>query len=159
MGEQTNIEWCDHTFNPWIGCTNVSPACDNCYAEELMANRYGRVRWGAGEDRVRTSPGNWRQPLKWNRDAAAAGTRPFVFCASLADVFDNAVDPAWRADLFTLIEQTPDEQAQREVRSRRIHASRETLGKDSTWTSSTDTVFDGTYRFLLRAAKGKAREG
>ena len=60
---------------------------------------------------------------------------------------------------FTLIEQTPDEQAQREVRARRIHASRETLGKDSTWTSSTDTVFDGTYRFMLRAAKEKARNG
>jgi hypothetical protein len=60
---------------------------------------------------------------------------------------------------FTLIEQTPDEQAQREVRARRIHGSRETLGKDSTWTSSTDTVFDGTYRFMLRAAKEKARNG
>jgi hypothetical protein len=60
---------------------------------------------------------------------------------------------------FTLVEQTPDEQAQREVRGRRIHASRETLGKGSTWTSSTDTVFDGTYRFLLRAAKEKARGG
>jgi len=59
---------------------------------------------------------------------------------------------------FTLVEQTPDEQAQREVRARRIHASREALGKDSTWTSSTDTVFDGTYRFMLRAAKAKARE-
>jgi hypothetical protein len=58
---------------------------------------------------------------------------------------------------FTLVEQTPEEQAQREVRARRIHASRETLGKDSTWTSSTDTVFDGTYRYLLRAAKTKAR--
>jgi hypothetical protein len=58
---------------------------------------------------------------------------------------------------FTLVEQTPEEQAQREVRGRRIHASRDTLGKDSTWTSSTDTVFDGTYRFLLRAAKAKSR--
>jgi hypothetical protein len=60
---------------------------------------------------------------------------------------------------FALVEQTPEEQAQREVRSRRIHASRETLGKQSTWTSSTGTVFDGTYRYLLRAAKDKAREG
>ena len=32
MAENTKIEWCDHTFNPWIGCTKVSPACDNCYA-------------------------------------------------------------------------------------------------------------------------------
>ena len=60
---------------------------------------------------------------------------------------------------FQLQEMTPEEQAEREVRARRIHASRGTLGKDSTWTSSTDTVFDGTYRYLLRAAKAKAREG
>lgn len=107
MGEITAISWCDHTFNPWIGCTKVSPACDGCYAEALMDKRYGRVRWGAGEDRARTSAANWRQPVRWDKAAAAAGTRPFVFCASLADVFDNEVDPAWRRDLFALVEATP----------------------------------------------------
>ena len=108
MGENTKIEWADHTWNPWIGCTKVSPACDNCYAAELMDNRYGRAKWGAGEARVRTAASNWRQPIKWNRIAERDGTRPFVFCASLADVFDNEVDPAWRADLFALIRQTPN---------------------------------------------------
>lgn len=107
MGEVTAIEWCDHTFNPWIGCTKVSPACDHCYAEALMDTRYGRVRWGAGEDRVRTSESNWQQPRRWNRAAEREGRRPFVFCASLADVFDNEVDPVWRADLFRLMEETP----------------------------------------------------
>lgn len=108
MGETTRIEWADHTFNPWIGCTKVSPACDNCYAEALMDTRYGRVRWGAGEDRSRTAASNWRQPRKWNRDAERLGMRPFVFCASLADVFDNEVDERWRADLFNLIRETPN---------------------------------------------------
>ena len=108
MGEVTAIEWCDHTFNPWIGCTKVSPACDHCYAEALMDTRYGRARWGAGEDRVRTGASNWAQPHRWDRAAAAAGTRPFVFCASLADVFDNEVDPLWRRDLFALAEATPN---------------------------------------------------
>lgn len=107
MGATTKIEWADHTFNPWIGCTKVSPACDFCYAAALMDARYGRVRWGAGEDRVRTSPSNWQQPRRWNRAALAAGTRPFVFCASLADVFDNEVDEHWRRDLFALIRETP----------------------------------------------------
>lgn len=107
MGEVTLISWCDHTFNPWIGCTHVSPACDGCYAEAMMDKRYGRVQWGAGNDRVRTSPGNWRQPIRWNSAAIAAGRRPFVFCASLADVFDNEVDEMWRSDLFALIEKTP----------------------------------------------------
>jgi protein gp37 len=108
MGENSAIEWCDHTFNPWIGCTNVSPACDNCYAEDMMDHRYGRVTWGAGEDRVRTSPANWAKPRQWDRKAQEAGTRPCVFCSSLADVFDNEVDPLWRADLFKLIEATPN---------------------------------------------------
>ena len=104
MAENTKIEWADHTFNPWIGCTRVSPACDNCYAAEMMDTRYGRVRWGAGEPRVRTAPGNWVKPRKWNRETPGA----FVFCASLADVFDNEVDPAWRNDLFRLIYDTPN---------------------------------------------------
>ncbi len=107
MGEQTKIEWCDATFNPWIGCTKVSPACDNCYAEALMDARYGRVSWGPGQERSRTAPSTWRQPRKWNKQAATLGTRPFVFCASLADVFDNEVDPLWRRELFALIEATP----------------------------------------------------
>lgn len=71
MAENSKIEWTDHTFNPWIGCTKISPACDGCYAENLMANRLGRVEWGAGEDRQRTSESNWRKPLAW--DKAAAG--------------------------------------------------------------------------------------
>ena len=108
MAENSKIEWTDHTFNPWIGCTKISPACDGCYAENLMQNRMGRVQWGSGEDRQRTSEANWRKPLAWNRAAAASGKRPFVFCASLADVFDNEIDDRWRADLFALIENTPN---------------------------------------------------
>lgn len=90
-----------YTFNPWIGCEKITPACDGCYACQLMDNWLHRVKWGG--DRQRTSAANWRKPLIWNRKAKAAGDRPFVFCASLADVFDNQVDPRWRADLFALI--------------------------------------------------------
>lgn len=104
MAENSKIEWTDHTFNPWIGCTKVSPACDGCYAENLMANRYHRVAWGPGEDRKRTSPANWREPVRWNKRAVG---RTYVFCASLADVFDNEVDQQWRNDLFDLIGATP----------------------------------------------------
>jgi protein gp37 len=107
MGENSAIEWCMHTFNPWMGCTKVSPACDGCYAENLMDLRYGKVRWGAGEDRKRTAPANWRKPIAWNKAAAGKAEPTYVFCASLADVFDNEVDPLWRYDLFGLIEQTP----------------------------------------------------
>ena len=108
MAENTKIEWADHTFSPWMGCTKVSPACDNCYAETLMDKRMGKVVWGAGQPRVRTGVKNWNLPLKWNREAERTGVRPRVFCASLADVFDNAVDPQWREDLFDLIAATPN---------------------------------------------------
>jgi len=105
MAANSKIEWTDHTFNPWIGCTKVSPACDGCYAEHLMDHRYHRVTWGA--DRKRTSVANWSKPLAWDKVAKESGKDVFVFCASLADVFDNEVDPMWRYDLMKLIEDTP----------------------------------------------------
>ncbi len=108
MAENSSIEWTDHTFNPWIGCTKVSPGCDGCYAEALMDKRYHRVYWGAGMERKRTSVSNWKLPLKWDKAAAAAGRRDRVFCASLADVFDNEVPPQWRGELWALIRRTPN---------------------------------------------------
>ncbi len=108
MAENSKIEWTDHTFNPWTGCTKVSPACDHCYAEQWSRRAGDKVgKWGPGMPRVRTTAVNWRQPLKWNSQARAEGRRFRVFCASLADVFDNEVDPAWRFDLFDLIDVTP----------------------------------------------------
>ena len=104
MGEATGIEWCHHTFNPWIGCTRLSPACDHCYAE-AYARRTGQEHLWQGERR-RTSASNWRQPIRWNRAAAEAGERGRVFCASLADVFDNQANEAWRIDLWEMIDET-----------------------------------------------------
>lgn len=105
MGADSRIEWCDHTFNPWQGCTKISPACDNCYAES-WAKRSGLVQWG-NHPRRRASAAYWQQPLKWNRQAACDGVRRKVFCASLADVFDNQAPEEWRQDLWELIERTP----------------------------------------------------
>lgn len=108
MGEKTEIAWCDATFNPWIGCQKVSAGCDNCYAETLMDKRYHRVQWGPHGERVRTSESNWKQPLRWAKKAREAGTRPKVFCSSLADVFDNKAPDGARGDLFDLIASTPE---------------------------------------------------
>ena len=114
MADNTAIEWADHTFNPWEGCQKVGPGCDNSYAEARNARFGGGVasNWGPGAPRRRTSSANWRKPIAWNAAAAAFaekhGRRQRVFCASLADVFDNAVDPQWRDDLWRLILDTPD---------------------------------------------------
>jgi len=105
MAENSTIEWTHHTFNPVLGCQKVGAGCDNCYAEG-WAKRSGLVKWGAGEARRVTSDAYWRQPLKWDREAAAAGERRRVFCASLADVFDNAWPPEIRERLFALIKAT-----------------------------------------------------
>lgn len=112
MSENSKIEWTDHTFNPWEGCTKVSPGCDHCYAETRNVRFAAGINGGAGALRRRTSAANWRLPYKWNAAAAKFflehGRRQRVFCASLADVFDNEVDPNWRADLLLLIRQTPN---------------------------------------------------
>lgn len=106
MAENSAIEWTDHTFNPWIGCTKVGPGCDNCYAADLSRARLG-VPWGPGQPRRHTAASTWKQPRAWNNRAARLGIRYRVFCASLADVFDNEVPAEWRADLFALIRETP----------------------------------------------------
>ena len=108
MAEST-IEWTDYTFNGWIGCTRVSPGCDNCYAAAQDKFRgWTAEGWGAGKPRRRTSAANWKQPARWNAAATHAGARHRVFCSSLADVFDNEVPDEWRCDLAQLIMGTPN---------------------------------------------------
>ena len=107
MGEQTGIEWCDHTFNPWWGCVRVSPACQHCYAE-TFAKRTGNAVWGIDAPRRFFGDKHWQEPVKWNMAAAAAGVRRKVFCASMADVFEDRTDlQEARGRLFRLIDTTP----------------------------------------------------
>ena len=103
MGQATGIEWCDHTYNPWMGCTKVSPACDHCYAEAQEDARYGRVEWGG--PRRRTSEATRRAPYRWDREAAATGERRRVFCMSLGDFWDNQVPDEWRIEALNMIRQ------------------------------------------------------
>ena len=107
MADTTKISWTDHTFNPWIGCQAVSPGCDNCYAETLT-KRHGWTQWGPNGERKRTSAGYWRKPLAWDRRAGEARRRELVFCASLADVFDNQAPEGAREDLWQLVRNTPN---------------------------------------------------
>lgn len=106
MGANTRIEWAHDTFNPVIGCTKISAGCDHCYAE-AFARRFGITNWGPDGVRQRTSAANWSKPRAWNRQAAAAGERRRVFCASLADVFDTRWPAGARRELWTLIAETP----------------------------------------------------
>lgn len=111
MATETRIEWTDSTFNPWIGCAKISAGCDHCYAEKMNAYR-GWTEWGPHGTRRRTSTATWRNPIEWQRDhakfAARTHRRRRVFCASLADVFDNAAPDEFRSDLWGLIKACPD---------------------------------------------------
>lgn len=116
----TKIEWTSavkpdgtvvpgYTFNAWEGCQKVSPGCANCYAERRDKQYHGGEHWGPNGTRKMMSESYWKQPLKWNRDAQAAGERRRVFCSSLADVFEGRpglVEP--RSRLFKLIQKTPN---------------------------------------------------
>ncbi len=110
MAETSKIEWTHATFNPWRGCSKVSPGCAKCYAETMsLRNPAVLGKWGDNGTRIIASESYWRQPLKWDREAAAAGERRRVFCASLADVFEERrelIEPRQR--LFELIGQTPN---------------------------------------------------
>lgn len=127
MGENTAISWCDRTWSPWYGCTQVSlgphGACEGCYARFLSETRFGRVVFGGpgrgtGTRDIRAEAA-WREPLRWERAAAEAyrawtehGHVPpepetFVF-PSMCDPFDN--HPALtqpRRRFFDLIRATP----------------------------------------------------
>lgn len=120
MGEKTAIEWCRHTFNSWWGCWKISPGCKHCYALTLSRS-FGFDIWGPNAPRRVLSESYWKQPVTWNREAREEGRRRRVFCASMADVFEDYrprrrgelpanltwdVEPLrWR--LWDLIERTP----------------------------------------------------
>ena len=102
MGQNSKIQWTHHTFNHWRGCTKVSPGCANRYAETLSKRNPAVLGvWGDKGTRVVAAESKWREPLKWDREAKAAGERHRVFCASLADVFED-----WRGPMVDASDRT-----------------------------------------------------
>ena len=176
MAENSGIEWTDHTFNPWMGCTKVSPACWNCYAERDMDHRYGKVAWGPSGNRVVTSDANWKKPMRWNAEARGKAVRPRVFCASLADIFEDWQGPMttsgknpvilgdnWRASngngrltmdharrrLFELIDATPNLDW--------LLLTKRPGNVESMWPCKHDTDGDGNCHVCVRASNAPCR--
>lgn len=110
MAENTNIPWCDHTFNPWLGCEKVSPACKYCYAElfaERRFKRFGKL-WGEGSIRHRTSEDNWKKPLAWNRKCEKKGIQRKVLVGSMCDIMEKRPElELMRKEFWKLVEATP----------------------------------------------------
>ena len=154
MGEETGIAWTDHSYNPWIGCTEIPgkdgrpSACDNCYARELALRR-GWVRaWG--KDTPRHITQTFREPLKWHRRALTTGIRERVFCLSLGDVLEeHPALPPLRALLWDLIRATP--MLDWLLLTKRPHGYRTMLPPDllrlpSVWPGATVESADWTWR-------------
>jgi len=132
MGERTNIEWADDTWNPWHGCAKVSPGCSRCYAETLVMNRMGGGPYRKGIPRVRHAEATFNAPLKWNKkpwvcDVCGKANAPFlvepaqcecgvvammhrrrVFSLSLGDWLDEEVPIEWLADMLEIVRRCPD---------------------------------------------------
>jgi protein gp37 len=131
MAENSLISWTDHTWNPWRGCTKVSPACKSCYAEALSI-RYGLGEYKKGVPRIRTSEANWKKPYVWNKKPLICNKcqnaesdvnrssnpicgncggemhRARVFSLSLGDWLDDEVPIEWLADMLKVIHDTPN---------------------------------------------------
>jgi len=86
MGQKTNIQWTDATWNPVRGCTRVSGGCEHCYAEHV-AHRFS----GPGqpyEGLIRVNPSNGE--VRWNGEIKL--------------VEDHLLDPLrWRAPRMVFV--------------------------------------------------------
>lgn len=140
------IQWTDHTFNAWEGCTKVAAECKNCYAETLVAKRFGRVKWGRNQPRRRTSASLWRGPLLWNSDPLATKYVQRVFCLSLGDWLDEEVPIEWLADLLALIHATPNLEWQ--LLTKRPQNWRERLWAAALWQRDHNPVKQSVLSFM-----------
>jgi protein gp37 len=135
--EFSNINWTDHTWNPWIGCRHVSAECDHCYADFLVSKRMGKDFGSV------TRTKTWRDPVRWNVRAPELqeklGRRVRVFCASLTDFFIQDADP-WRDEAWKVIRECPNLDFLILTKRPRLIASR--LPED--WGSGYPNVWMGT---------------
>lgn len=140
MGSTTKIPWTDHTFNLAWGCQKVSPGCTHCYAERL-ARRYGYDVFGPDKPRRTLGAAYWDRPRQWNAAAEKEGRAHRIFCASMADPFENHPTIAGeREKLWALIRASPWLDWQ--LLTKRPERIAETLPDD--WHGGYDNVWLGT---------------
>jgi protein gp37 len=101
MSDTTKISWTDHTWNPWHGCTKISPGCAHCYMYTA------KERYGQDPSIVRRSKSTFRDPLRWEEEAEAKGVKQRVFTCSWSDFFHETADP-WRAEAWEIIRRCPN---------------------------------------------------
>lgn len=93
MGEKSNIQWTENTWNPWHGCIKVSEGCKFCYMYR------DKERYGQDPITVMRSKTNFKAPLKWKEPT-------LIFTCSWSDWFIEQADE-WRAEAWAIIKATP----------------------------------------------------
>jgi protein gp37 len=100
MAEKTTISWTEHTWNPWVGCTKISPGCKNCYMFRDRERFHLDPRQA-----VRTK--TWKDPQRWQKAAEAAGRQEQVFTCSWSDWFHQDADD-WRPEAWEVVRHCPN---------------------------------------------------
>jgi hypothetical protein len=111
MSDKTGIEWSEATWNPVVGCSKVSPGCDNCYA---ITQAHRIIRMSDARDAktpyqgtvlddgsdwtgtVKCLPERLDQPLRWKRPRR-------VFVNSMSDLFHPDVPDQFIASVFAVM--------------------------------------------------------
>ena len=115
MGGKTGINWCDATWNPVIGCSKVSPGCDNCYAEQMASRFVGEIEYENGESvdmfgaKV-INNGKWNGKTVWRNtkyQPPISGKPKTIFVCSMGDLFHESVPFEWVDDVLFKIYTRP----------------------------------------------------
>lgn len=101
MGQSSKIEWTEATWNPAVGCTKVSPGCQNCYAE-VMARRLKAMGANGYEHgfRLRMLPDRLIEPIARKKPTT-------YFVNSMSDLFHERIPNAFIHKVFDVMKQTP----------------------------------------------------
>ncbi len=101
MSTRTSIEWTEHTWNPTVGCSKVSPGCAHCYAE-AMARRLQAMRVKGYENGFRLSllPDRLEEPLRRKRPT-------LYFVNSMSDLFHEDIPIDYLCRVLGVIQQAP----------------------------------------------------
>lgn len=107
----SKIEWTDKTWNPIIGCSKTSPACDHCYAERMAFRHSHNPKAPIEYKNVVTDSGTWNgqtafvksvleKPLHWRKPCR-------VFVGSMTDLFHPSTPFEWIDKIINIMAQTP----------------------------------------------------
>ena len=113
MGDHSNIQWTDATWNPTTGCTRVSAGCDHCYAFQIHDQRHAAYLQGTKLppqyakpfSKVQLIPERLSLPLRWTKPRR-------IFVDSMSDLFHADVPNDYLVRVFAAMAAAPQHQFQ-----------------------------------------------